>query len=146
MCVGAGTVLDSETARIAILAGASFVVSPHTDERIIETCRRYSVPVMAGALTPTEVVRAWQAGADVVKIFPADTFGPAYLKALKGPLPQVRLMPTGGVMLETAAAFLAAGACALGAGSSLVEKAWIEGRDWNSITQRARAFRLAIDG
>ncbi|HAN96146.1 MAG TPA: 2-dehydro-3-deoxyphosphogluconate aldolase [Planctomycetaceae bacterium] len=145
ICLGAGTVLDPETARIAILAGARYVVSPHTDERIIELCRRYSVPVMAGALTPTETVRAWQAGADVVKIFPADTFGPAYLKALKGPLPQVRLMPTGGVTVATAKAFLDAGACALGAGSSLVEKSWIERRDRDAIVRRAREFRAAID-
>lgn len=142
--VGAGTVLDAETARIAILAGAAYVVSPHTDEKIIEMCRRYSVPVMAGALTPTEIVRAWQAGADIVKVFPADAFGPSYLKALRGPFPQVRLMPTGGVTVETASDFLAAGACALGAGSSLVEKRWMDRADWESIRQRAAAFRAVV--
>lgn len=142
--IGAGTVLDSETARIAILSGASFVVSPHTDERIIELSRRYSVPVMAGAMTPTEVVRAWQAGADVVKIFPADTLGPAFLKALKGPLPHVRLMPTGGVSLATAKAFLDSGADLLGAGSTLVEKTWMTQGDWAAIEQRAREFRTLV--
>ena len=142
--VGAVTVLDAETARIAILAGAAYVVSPHTDEKIIQMCRRYSVPVMAGALTPTEIVRAWQAGADIVKVFPADAFGPSYLKALRGPFPQVRLMPTGGVTVETAPDFLAAGACALGAGSSLVEKRWIDRGDWESIRQRAAEFRMVV--
>lgn len=142
--LGAGTVLDSETARAAILAGASFVVSPHTDERIVEHCRRYSVPVMSGAMTPTEVIRAWQAGADVVKIFPADSLGPGYLKALKGPLPHVRLMPTGGVSLKTAQAFLDAGAELLGAGSTLVEKAWMTARDWTAVENRAREFRQLV--
>lgn len=142
--VGAGTVLDSQTARIAILSGAKFVVSPHTDESIIETSRRYSIPVMAGAMTPTEVVRAWQAGADVVKIFPADTLGPAFLKALKGPLPHVKLMPTGGVSLETVNAFLAAGADLLGAGSTLVEKSWMAQSNWQAIEDRARQFRALV--
>ncbi len=100
--LGAGTVLDSETARAAILAGAEYIVSPIVNLDVIRLCRRYDKVVMPGALTPTEVVTAWEAGADVVKIFPADVGGPAYLKALRGPLPQIRLMPTGGVDLSTA--------------------------------------------
>ena len=118
--LGAGTVLDTETARIAILAGAEFIVSPATNISVIELCKRYSKLVMPGALTPTEIVTAWQAGADIVKVFPCDAAGPQYLKSLRGPLPQVRMMPTGGVTLETAADFLRAGACALGIGSALV--------------------------
>ena len=119
--LGAGTVLDTETARAAILAGAEFIVSPSTNVEVIELCRRYDKSVMPGALTPTEVVTAWQAGADIVKIFPSDLTGPDYIKALHGPLPQVRMMPTGGVNLETASRFLQAGSCALGIGGALVE-------------------------
>lgn len=138
--LGAGTVLDSETARLAILAGAEFIVSPSTNLEVIELCRRYDKAVMPGALTPTEVVTAWQAGADVVKIFPSDTFGPKYLKALRAPLPQVRMMPTGGVTLDTAADFLRAGACALGVGGSLVEADALARRDLNRIETLARKF------
>ncbi|NQU23023.1 MAG: bifunctional 4-hydroxy-2-oxoglutarate aldolase/2-dehydro-3-deoxy-phosphogluconate aldolase, partial [Candidatus Nealsonbacteria bacterium] len=119
--LGAGTVLDPETARVALLAGAEFVVSPTVNPDVIRLCQRYDKAVMPGALTPTEVLAAWEAGADVVKVFPSDITGPKYLKALHGPLPQVRLMPTGGVNLDTAADFLRAGACALGIGGSLVE-------------------------
>ena len=116
--VGAGTVLDAETARACILAGARFVVSPALDLGTIACCRRYSVPVMPGALTPTEVVAAWQAGADIVKVFPANALGGAsYIKALKAPLPQIELCPTGGVSLDTAADFIKAGASALGVGA-----------------------------
>jgi len=119
--VGAGTVLDAETARACILAGAAFVVSPILDEATITCCRRYGVPVMPGALTPTEVVRAWQAGADIVKVFPCGAMGGAsYVKSLKAPLPQIELVPTGGVALETAGDFIAAGASAVGAGAVLV--------------------------
>jgi len=138
--LGAGTVLDAETARAALLAGAGYVVSPHTERTIIELCRRYSAPVMPGALTPTEVVTAWQAGADVVKIFPSDLTGPKYLKALRGPLPQVRLMPTGGVNLDTAADFLKAGACALGVGSSLASAKDVSEGKLEEIQQRATKF------
>ena len=107
--LGAGTVLDAETARMAILAGAEFLVAPSTDLEVIRLARRYGKVIMPGAFTPTEVVRAWEAGADVVKVFPADVGGPSYLKALRGPLPQIRLMPTGGVDLDTAEGFLRAG-------------------------------------
>ena len=141
LLVGAGTVLDAETARNCLLAGAQFIVSPALDVRTIELCRRYSAPVMPGALTPTEIVTAWQAGADVVKVFPASALGGAkYLKALQGPLPQIRLIPTGGVSLSTAEEFLAAGAFALGVGSDLVDaKAAAEGRT-EIITENARKY------
>ncbi|HLA85282.1 MAG TPA: bifunctional 4-hydroxy-2-oxoglutarate aldolase/2-dehydro-3-deoxy-phosphogluconate aldolase, partial [Thermoguttaceae bacterium] len=117
--LGAGSILDTETARIAMLSGAQFIVTPTVNLEVIQMCRRYGVPVMPGAMTPTEVLMAWQAGADVVKIFPSEVTGPAHIKALRGPLPQIPLMPTGGVTLKTAGDFLRAGACALGAGGSL---------------------------
>jgi 2-dehydro-3-deoxyphosphogluconate aldolase/(4S)-4-hydroxy-2-oxoglutarate aldolase len=141
LLIGAGTVLDAETARACLLAGAQFVVSPALDVRTIELCRRYSVPVMPGALTPTEIVAAWQAGADVVKVFPCSALGGAkYLKALRGPLPQIQVIPTGGVSLSTAEEFLAAGAFALGVGSDLVDaKAASEGRV-EVITENARKY------
>lgn len=138
--LGAGTVLDAETARIAILAGAEFIVSPIVDLPTIEMSHRYDKAMMPGALTPTEVVRAWQAGADVVKIFPSDLTGPGYLKALKGPLPQIRMMPTGGVNLDTAEAFLKAGACALGVGGSLVEKSAIASGNMERIRDLAEQY------
>jgi len=137
--VGAGTVLDPETARACILAGARFVVSPSLNLETIACCRRYGVAVLPGALTPTEVVAAWQAGADMVKVFPAGAVGGAsYIKALKAPLPQVDLVPTGGVSLKTAADFIKAGATALGGGADLVDtKALQEGRA-AEITRKAR--------
>src|SRR4051812_17243557 len=119
--LGAGTVLDPETARAVLLAGAEFVVSPTLNLDVIRLCRRYDRLVMPGAFTPTEILRAWEAGADIVKVFPAEVVGPAFFKAVRGPLPQVRIMPTGGVDLTTASAFLQAGACCLGVGSQLVE-------------------------
>lgn len=142
--VGAGTVLDAETGRAAILAGADFVVSPIVNLDLIALCRRYSKAVMPGALTPTEVVSAWQAGADVVKIFPSDVTGPKYIKALKGPLPQIKMMPTGGVSLENAAQFLKAGAFAIGAGGSLVESDAVASGDMQRIEKRAQQFIAAI--
>ena len=127
--VGAGTVLDPETARMCILEGAQFVVSPALNVRTIEMCQRYSIAVLPGALTPTEIVTAWQAGADVVKVFPASAMGGAkYLKTLKAPLPQVELIPTGGVSLGTALEFLEAGAFALGVGADLVDVKAMRGR------------------
>lgn len=139
--VGAGTVLDSETARACILAGASFVVSPSLNVETIATCRRYGVAVMPGALSPTEVVQAWTAGCDFVKVFPAGAVGGAsYIKALKAPLPHIELVPTGGVSLKTAADFIKAGASALGVGADLVDiKAIREGQQ-ATITERARQF------
>ena len=139
--IGAGTVLDPETARACIQAGAQFIVSPALNEETIAFCRDNDVAVFPGALTPTEVVRAWNAGADAVKVFPAGAVGGAsYLKALKAPLPQIELVPTGGVSLKTAADFIKAGAMALGVGADLVDpKALREGRE-ELITERARQF------
>jgi 2-dehydro-3-deoxyphosphogluconate aldolase/(4S)-4-hydroxy-2-oxoglutarate aldolase len=119
--LGAGTVLDPETARAVLLAGAEYIVAPVVNLEVIRLCNRYDRLVMPGAFTPTEILTAWEAGADIVKVFPADVVGPAFFKALRGPLPQIRLMPTGGVDLGTAAAFLKAGACCLGVGGQLVE-------------------------
>ena len=138
--LGAGTVLDPETARAALLAGAEYIVSPTTNLDVIRLCRRYDKAVMPGALTPTEVITAWEAGADIVKVFPSDLTGPKYLKALRGPLPQVRLMPTGGVNLDTAADFLRAGACALGIGGSLVESKAVAAGDMARIESLARQY------
>lgn len=138
--LGAGTVLDPETARAALLAGAEFVVAPNTNVEVIRLCRRYDKLVMPGAFTPTEVVAAWEAGADVVKVFPADVLGPAFFKALRGPLPQVKLMPTGGVDLTTAAEFLKAGAVCLGVGGQLVEPKAVAAGNFARITQLARQY------
>jgi 2-dehydro-3-deoxyphosphogluconate aldolase/(4S)-4-hydroxy-2-oxoglutarate aldolase len=132
--------LDPETARTAILAGAEFIVGPNVNSHVIRLCRRYGKLVFPGAFTPTEVVAAWEAGADVVKVFPSDFVGPGYLKALSGPLPQIRLMPTGGVNLQTAADFLHAGACALGIGGSLIEPKALAARDFARIESLARQF------
>jgi 2-dehydro-3-deoxyphosphogluconate aldolase / (4S)-4-hydroxy-2-oxoglutarate aldolase len=142
--VGAGTVLDAETARVCLLEGAQFVVSPALNLKTIAMCHRYSVAVLPGALTPTEVVTAWEAGADVVKVFPAGAVGGAkYLAALKGPLPQIKMIPTGGVSLANAAEFLEAGAFALGVGSDLVDaKAMAAGKP-EVVTETARKY-LAI--
>jgi 2-dehydro-3-deoxyphosphogluconate aldolase/(4S)-4-hydroxy-2-oxoglutarate aldolase len=138
--LGAGTVLDPETARAALLAGAEYIVAPTVNVEVIKLCRRYDRPVMPGAFTPTEVVAAWEAGADVVKIFPADVGGPSYLKALRGPLPQVRMMPTGGVDLNTAEAFLKAGACCLGVGGSLVEPKAVAAGDFDRLRTLASQY------
>jgi 2-dehydro-3-deoxyphosphogluconate aldolase / (4S)-4-hydroxy-2-oxoglutarate aldolase len=139
--VGAGTVLDAETARAVILAGARFVVSPALDVATIACCRRYGVPVAPGALTPTEVVAAWQAGADIVKVFPANAVGGAsYIKALKAPLPQIELCPTGGVSLETAADFIKAGASVLGVGNDLVDLKALRAGQVQTITDKAKRF------
>lgn len=138
--LGAGTVLDAETARACLLQGAQFIVSPIVDEGVIRLCRRYSAVVFPGAFTPTEIVRAWEWGGDIIKVFPADVGGPGYFKALRGPLPQVRLMPTGGVDLTTARAFLDAGACCLGVGSALVEPDAIARGDMERISDLARQY------
>lgn len=142
--IGAGTVLDAETARMCILEGAKFVVSPALNLQTIEMCHRYSIAVLPGALTPTEIVTAWQAGADVVKVFPASAMGGAkYLTALKGPLPHIDMIPTGGVSQATAVEFLAAGAFALGVGSDLVDaKAMAAGKP-EVVTESAKKY-LAI--
>jgi 2-dehydro-3-deoxyphosphogluconate aldolase/(4S)-4-hydroxy-2-oxoglutarate aldolase len=142
--LGAGTVLDPETARVALLAGARFIVSPNVNVSTIEVCKRYTALAMPGAFTPTEILTAWEAGADIVKVFPSEIGGPGYLKALRGPLPHVRLMPTGGVTLQTAADFLKAGACALGIGSSLVSAEAVKNRDLAGIERLARQFVAII--
>jgi 2-dehydro-3-deoxyphosphogluconate aldolase / (4S)-4-hydroxy-2-oxoglutarate aldolase len=143
--LGAGTVLDPETARICILAGAKFVVSPALNVETIELCRRYSIPICPGALTPTEVVTAWQAGADFVKIFPCSAMGGAsYIKGLKAPLPQVELIPTGGVNLNTAADFIKAGSSALGIGADLVDLKAIRAGEAHIITERAIQFSQIV--
>src|SRR5258708_1551582 len=121
LLLGAGTVLDPETARAVLLAGAEYIVSPTLNLDVIRLCKRYGKLVMPGAFTPTEILTAWEAGADIVKVFPAEVVGPAFFKAVRAPLPQVRLMPTGGVNLETAADFIKAGACCLGIGGQLVD-------------------------
>jgi 2-dehydro-3-deoxyphosphogluconate aldolase / (4S)-4-hydroxy-2-oxoglutarate aldolase len=144
LLIGAGTVLDAETARMCILEGAAFVVSPALKIATIEMCHRYGVPVLPGALTPTEILTAWEAGADVVKVFPASSLGGAkYLKSIKAPLPQVELVPTGGVSLATAAEFLEAGAFALGVGADLVNPKAIREGHPETITENARKY-LAI--
>ena len=138
--LGAGTVLDPETARAALLAGAEFIVSPSLNPDVIRLCKRYDKLVMPGAFTPTEILAAWEAGAGIVKVFPSDAVGPSYLKALKGPFPQIRLMPTGGVNLQTLPEFIKAGACAVGVGSSLVEPQAIRDGKWERLRELAAQY------
>jgi 2-dehydro-3-deoxyphosphogluconate aldolase/(4S)-4-hydroxy-2-oxoglutarate aldolase len=139
--VGAGTVLDPETARACMLAGAQFIVSPALNVKTIEICRRYNIAVFPGGLTPTEIVTAWEAGADAVKVFPCSAVGGAkYLKAIKAPLPQIELIPTGGVSLATAAEFLEAGAIALGVGGDLVDNKAVRAGKPEVITENARKY------
>ncbi len=143
--LGAGTVLDPETGRTALLAGAQFIVSPTLNLELIQLAHRYSAIVIPGAMTPTEILTAWNAGADMVKVFPAAQLGgPEYLKALRGPLPQILLVPTGGVNLQNAGAFIKAGASALGAGGELVDKKAIKEKKFHVITENTRAFLKAI--
>jgi len=143
--IGAGTVLDAETAQNCLTAGAKFIVSPILNLNIIETCRRENVAVFPGALTPTEIVAAWQAGADAVKIFPVNAVGGAnYLKAIKAPFPQIELMPTGGVTLATIGDFIRAGAIAVGVGSDLTDTKAIRAGESEKITKAARAFVEAV--
>ena len=138
--IGVGTVMDAPTANAAVLAGAQFVVAPITDLPTIELCRREGVPVFPGAMTPTEIVRAWQAGADMVKVFPTTSLGATFIRDLRGPFPQIKLIPTGGVTLETVGDFIKAGSTAVGVGSSLVTKAALKNRDFASIKATAEEF------
>jgi 2-dehydro-3-deoxyphosphogluconate aldolase/(4S)-4-hydroxy-2-oxoglutarate aldolase len=138
IAVGAGTVLDAETGRTAILAGAEFLVTPTLSLPVIELANRYAIPTVIGAFTPTEILTAWQAGASYVKVFPATAVGPQYLKDVRGPLPQVRLIPTGGVGPDNAAAFVRAGAAAIAVGSSLVDAKTVRDGTWDVIEARAR--------
>ncbi len=144
LLLGAGTILDSETARAALLAGAEYVVAPNLNLDVIRVCQRYSKLVMPGAFTPTEILTAWEAGADIVKVFPADVLGPAFFKAVRAPLPQVRLMPTGGVDLKTAADFLKAGASCLGVGGQLVEPKAVAEGNFDRIRDLARQYVAVV--
>lgn len=140
--LGAGTVLDPETARACMLAGAQFLVTPSLNLKTIETARRYSRPIFPGALTPTEILAAWESGGDAIKVFPCNALGGAkYIRALKAPFPQIELFPTGGVNLETLPDFLAAGSAAVGVGSELVDTKTIADGHYHLITERARQFR-----
>lgn len=142
--VGVGTVIDAATCRDAIAAGAQFVVSPIFDPEIVATTRRYGKISIPGAFTPTEILRAWTAGADVVKVFPSTTLGPGYFKDILAPLPQLKLTPTGGVDLKNVGDWIKAGAVCVGAGSALVTKDAMNKGDWASITANAAAFVAAI--
>ena len=142
--IGAGSVLDAETARVAILAGAAFVVTPTVSLPVIEICNRYGVATVIGALTPTEILTAWQAGATYVKVFPASLGGPRYLRDVRGPLPQVKLIPTGGVDAANAGEFIRVGAVAVALGSNLVDARSVANDDWPTITERAQAIVAAV--
>ena len=142
--IGVGSVLDAETARAALLAGAEFVVTPVTRPEVIRLCNRYGKPIASGAFTPTECLLAYESGADFVKLFPADQAGPAYIKNILAPLPMLQIIPTGGVTPETAGAFLKAGSVALGAGSALVSREVLAARDWQALAQRAKDFVKAV--
>jgi 2-dehydro-3-deoxyphosphogluconate aldolase/(4S)-4-hydroxy-2-oxoglutarate aldolase len=141
---GVGSVLDPETARAAILAGAQFVVCPTLRLSTIEMCHRYDVPVVPGAYTATEALTAWEAGADLVKIFPASVGGPKYIKALKGPLPQIPMVPVGGVNLDTTADFIRAGSEVVGVGGSLINQKLLDAKEFETITANARRYREAV--
>lgn len=142
--LGVGTVLDAETCRMAILAGAEYVVTPTLSLPVIQMARRYGKPIMSGAFTPTEILTAWENGSDFVKVFPASVGGPDYIKAVKAPLPQIPLVPTGGVEVGNVGEFLKAGAAALGVGGNLVSKKLVQARDFAGITRNARAFADAV--
>jgi 2-dehydro-3-deoxyphosphogluconate aldolase / (4S)-4-hydroxy-2-oxoglutarate aldolase len=142
--LGAGTVLDPETARQAILAGARFIVGPVYNEAVVRLCHRYDIAAMPGCFSPTEILTAWEAGADIVKVFPATALGPSYFKDVRGPLPQVRLMPTGGVSLANAGDWIRAGAVAIGVGTALVDGKAVAAGDYAAITASAKAFVDAV--
>ncbi len=142
LILGAGSALNADAAQSAIEAGAQFIVAPHLDPAIIRLCHRdeYNVPAIPGALTPTEILAAWEAGADLIKVFPASLGGPRYVREVLAPLPHVQLVPTGGVTAANVVEFLSAGAIAVGVGSSLVDKAAVMAGDWPALTERARQF------
>jgi len=142
--IGAGTVLEPETAESVIRAGAEFVVSPILNKKVIKLCNEYRTLVAPGAMTPTEILKAWLKGADIVKIFPATSLGPKYFKDIKGPLPQVRLMPTGGVDLNNAADFIRNGACCVGIGTALLDKEAIQAGDWAVLTEKAAELITSV--
>lgn len=142
--VGAGTVLDAETARVAILAGAEYVVTPTFKRQTVELCNRYGVPTVVGAFTPTEILTAWEAGARYVKVHPASLGGPKYFKDVLAPMPQVKLVPSGGVTFDNVAEFVRAGAAAVALGSNLVDAKVARGGDWGTITERAQTLRSLV--
>jgi 2-dehydro-3-deoxyphosphogluconate aldolase/(4S)-4-hydroxy-2-oxoglutarate aldolase len=142
--LGAGTILDSETARQALLAGARYIVSPVYRPEVVKLCHRYDAAAMPGCFTPTEILDAWETGADVVKVFPATALGPGFFKDVRGPLPQVKLMPTGGVSLANAGEWIKAGAVAIGVGTAMVESKAVASNDWAAITETARRFVGAV--
>jgi len=144
LCVGAGTVLDLKGLDSALAAGASFIVTPAINREVIAECVRQKVPIFPGAMTPTEIVAAWELGAIMVKVFPAETLRPKYIRAVKAPLPQIKLMPTGGVDLKTLAEFKKAGADGFGVGSPLFDRGRIEAGDWTWLEAQARAFVTAF--
>jgi 2-dehydro-3-deoxyphosphogluconate aldolase/(4S)-4-hydroxy-2-oxoglutarate aldolase len=143
--VGAGTVLDPETAKAALAVGAQFIVSPVFDRRVIEEAHRHSAVAVPGTFTPTEALCAWEAGADIVKVFPASVVGPEYIKAMRGPLPQIRLMPTGGVNLDNALAFLEAGSFVLSVGTSLLDDGALRRGEFASAARKASALRSIVE-
>jgi 2-dehydro-3-deoxyphosphogluconate aldolase/(4S)-4-hydroxy-2-oxoglutarate aldolase len=143
--IGVGSVLDPETARAAILAGAEYVVAPTLNLDVIAMCHRYDKAIVPGAFTPTEIITAWQAGADIIKVFPANHLGPGYFRDVRAPMPQLKLTPTGGVDLDTAADWLKAGAVCLGVGSALVKKDLIKNADWKGLTALAKQYRTIVD-
>ncbi|MGQ9474148.1 MAG: bifunctional 4-hydroxy-2-oxoglutarate aldolase/2-dehydro-3-deoxy-phosphogluconate aldolase [Candidatus Caldatribacteriaceae bacterium] len=138
---GAGTILDPETARLCILSGAQFLVTPSLHSGVIEMAHRYDIPIIPGAFTPTEILNAWERGAEIVKVFPASSVGPQYIKELKGPFPHIKLCPTGGVNLENIAAFFKAGATCVGVGSSLVSPKLIKESNWDELRRLAQQFQ-----
>lgn len=142
--MGVGSVLDAETCRAALLAGAEFVVTPVTRPEVIRLCNRYGKPIISGAYTPTEALLGYESGADFIKIFPADQLGPVYIKNILAPMPMLQIIPTGGVTVETAASFIKAGCVALAAGSSLVSKEILKSKDWKKLTETAAAFVEAV--
>ncbi|MCL5946952.1 MAG: bifunctional 4-hydroxy-2-oxoglutarate aldolase/2-dehydro-3-deoxy-phosphogluconate aldolase [Chloroflexi bacterium] len=144
--IGAGTVLDPESARAAILAGAQFIVTPTLKPATIALCQRYRIPIICGALTPTELLTAWECGANWVKLFPASIGGPRYLREVLAPLPQLRIIPTGGVSLENAGEFIKAGAVAVAVGGNLVRAQLVAQGAWQAITETANAFVSAVAG
>lgn len=142
--MGVGTVLDPETARAAIMAGAEFVVSPTLNLDVIELCHRYGKLVVPGCMTPNEILTAWETGADLIKVFPASALGPRYIKSVLAPLPQVRLVPTGGVSADNAADYLKAGAAAVAVGGNLVSDAVVQRREWDTVTGEAHRLVKAV--
>ena len=141
---GLGTVLDAATAEKGIQAGAKFMVTPALRPEVVKVARQHNIPIFCGALTPTEILQAWELGSDAVKVFPAEFFGAAYIKSIKAPFPHIPLVPTGGVNAENVGDFLKAGAFATAAGSSLVDAKSLKEKNWAVITARAKAFSIAV--